>query len=112
VAQFRKTSIPLLLLNRVASNGKPETAHLSLITVVDWPGIVSSARVVYRQNGYTTVYPNDFTAIVVEDQITPTSQSAIDAQHALAFTTESIAVLQQQVRQFYAERPVAEALGA
>jgi outer membrane protein assembly factor BamD (BamD/ComL family) len=68
--------------------------------------------VVYRQNGYTTVYPNDFTAVVVEDHITPTSQSAIDAQHALAFTPASIASLQKKVQQFYAERRAAVALSA
>lgn len=112
MAQFCKTTFPLPFLDRNAVNGKPETAHLSLVTAADWPGIVSSARVVFRQLGYTTVYPDDFTVFVVHDHITPTSQKAIYAQHERAFTPVSIDTLQKQVRQFYAERPPVQALRA
>jgi len=60
----------------------------------------------------TNVYPDDFTALLVHDQITTTSQKAVDAQHAVAFTAASMDILQKNVRQFYAERTAALAISA
>ncbi len=112
MAHFRQTTTPLPDLNRNAPNGKPETAHLSMVTVSDWPGIVSSARMVYRQNECTMVYPDDFSEVLMHDRGTPTSQKAIDVQHELVFTPETIATLQRQVHRFYADGPVAQLLTA
>lgn len=110
--EFRKRSVPLPFLDRKMPNDKYETAHLSCITVANWPGILSSARVVFRLGGIAAVYPDDFTAFLVHDLITTTSQRAVDAQHALAFTDASMESLQKQVRQFYAERSASLAISA
>jgi hypothetical protein len=106
VAQYRKTIVALPALDRIAESGKPETAHLSCVTIPDWPGILSAAHVVFRQERSTNIYPDDFTDDLVHDLITPTSQKAIDAQHELAFTPMSIAELRRRVQKFYARRPI------
>ena len=87
-----------------------ETAHLSLVTISNWPGMVSAARVVYRQGPTTMIYPTDFTAFLMHDLTTPASQAALDSQHKQVFTDAAIAQLKRRVRKFYAKRPDAHLL--
>ena len=111
MTQFRKTTTPLLFLDRLNSNGTPETALLSLITTADGPGLLSSARVVFRQgNGYVNIYQDDFSAFFKHDEVTVPTQQALDAQHNREFTKAAIAAIQVQVQQFYDERPAAPAV--